>query len=237
MAFFLLSAVLATSSEEPKISGRTGIAGKALLGLWLATLRPLSVYFRTQLTAIVTLRRPAYRIDTVQKLENALDRRRVAPCVVKDALSYWELSHMTLIYRNSHCGKSFGLRRRDSAKASLLGATYLTVFSARRVQTASVTSVTGYPSSSLLKLRSVAAFLEHLKIELIGFVMPKIGRSYRPLRRLFIAIDEHKLIDWDWREPEYDNAATEFDLTGLLMLLVILHVMSCLVVLEVVVDR
>ncbi|KAL1479220.1 hypothetical protein MTO96_052035 [Rhipicephalus appendiculatus] len=78
-AFFLLAAVLATSAVLPKVSGRLVIVRKALLGLWLATLLPLSVYFRSELAAVITLRRPARPIDTLQKLEDALDRHQVAP--------------------------------------------------------------------------------------------------------------------------------------------------------------
>ncbi|KAL1481325.1 hypothetical protein MTO96_015759 [Rhipicephalus appendiculatus] len=239
MAFFLLSAVLATSSDQPNIGGRTGIVRKALLGLWLAALLPLSVYFRTQLTAILTLRRPAYRIDTLQKLECALDRRQVAPCVVRDTLGYWELfSYDSHLPQQSLWEKlrlvSEGLGEDELVASNVSDC----IQCASRQDRVCYVGHWHNPSSSLLKLRSVAAFLEHLKIELIGFVMPKFERSYRPLRRLFLDIDEHKLIDWDWREPEYDNAATEFDMSGLLMLLGILLAMTCLVlVLEVVVDR
>ncbi|KAL1478543.1 hypothetical protein MTO96_016228 [Rhipicephalus appendiculatus] len=82
-AFFLLATFLATSTVQPKAVGRAGVARRALLGLWLATLLPLAVYFRSELTAVITLKRPAYRIDTLQKLEDALDRRQVAPCITR----------------------------------------------------------------------------------------------------------------------------------------------------------
>ncbi|KAL1472401.1 hypothetical protein MTO96_039353 [Rhipicephalus appendiculatus] len=238
-ALFLLAAVLATSSEQPKIRGRARIVGKALLGLWLVALIPLSVYFRTELTAIVTLTRPAYRIDTLEKLEDALDRHEVAPCVVEDTLSYDELySNDTYLPRQSLWPKLRLASARLGEEALVTRNVSDCIQCASRPDRVCYVGHWRNPSSSLLKMRNVAAFAETLKIELIGFVMPKFERSYSTLRRLSLAIEEHKLIDWDSREPEYDNADTEFDMSGLIMLLLTLHATSCLVlVLEVVVAR
>ncbi|KAL1479219.1 hypothetical protein MTO96_052034 [Rhipicephalus appendiculatus] len=91
-------------------------------------------------------------------------------------------------------------------------------------------------SSSPLKHGNVGEFVEHLKIELGGFLIPRFQPMYRPLRRLFLAIEEHRLIDSDARKPDQENAETEFDMSSLLKLQLISHATSCLVLmLEVVV--
>ncbi|KAL1478529.1 hypothetical protein MTO96_016214 [Rhipicephalus appendiculatus] len=73
----LLASVLGTSTPEPVASARSGrFLSRALFGLWFVFVLPLSCYFRSELTSIVTLKRPAQRIDTLEELEYALDMGR-----------------------------------------------------------------------------------------------------------------------------------------------------------------
>ncbi|KAL3243375.1 hypothetical protein MRX96_020588 [Rhipicephalus microplus] len=76
----LLASVLATSAPLPGNVSRRVIAGVALYYLWFLAILPLSSYFRSELTSKVTIKAPGDRIDTLQKLEDALDRHEVAPC-------------------------------------------------------------------------------------------------------------------------------------------------------------
>ncbi|KAL1443937.1 hypothetical protein MTO96_030131 [Rhipicephalus appendiculatus] len=200
-AWFLLAAVLATSAVEPHIVGRASVVRKALLGLWLAALLPLSVYFRTELTAIVTLRRPAYRIDTLPKLEDALDRRQVAPCVVMNTLGHLELTDDTWLPLQSLSKKLQSEFTRYGEDELVKSNVSDCIQCASRSDRVCYAGHWRHPSSCLMKPKNVAAFAEHVKIELVSFIMPKFESSYWPLRRLFLAIEEHKLIDWDSREP------------------------------------
>ncbi|KAL1446897.1 hypothetical protein MTO96_044454 [Rhipicephalus appendiculatus] len=49
---------------------------------------PLSQYFQSELTSLVTVGRPANNLDTLQELEAALDAGVAAPCVSKEAASW-----------------------------------------------------------------------------------------------------------------------------------------------------
>ncbi|KAL1472026.1 hypothetical protein MTO96_039590, partial [Rhipicephalus appendiculatus] len=49
---------------------------------------PLSQYFQSELTSLVTVGRPANNLDTLQELEAALDAGVAAPCVPKQTASW-----------------------------------------------------------------------------------------------------------------------------------------------------
>ncbi|KAL1478542.1 hypothetical protein MTO96_016227 [Rhipicephalus appendiculatus] len=71
-----------------------------------------------------------------------------------------------------------------------------------------------------------------------GFLMPKFHTLFKPLRRFFRDVEEHRLVVWFATEFQNETGETEFDVSGLLMLLVILHATGCFVlVLEIVVAR
>ncbi|KAL1474508.1 hypothetical protein MTO96_037919 [Rhipicephalus appendiculatus] len=55
-----------------------------ILTAWMLTILPLSVYFRGELTSRLTVTVPPDQMDTLEKLELALDKGRVQPCVVRD---------------------------------------------------------------------------------------------------------------------------------------------------------
>ncbi|KAL3198205.1 hypothetical protein MRX96_044501 [Rhipicephalus microplus] len=52
---------------------------------------PNATYLRSELTSIVTLRRPAESIDTLEELEDALDRGEMAPCATVDSATHQQL--------------------------------------------------------------------------------------------------------------------------------------------------
>ncbi|KAL1486771.1 hypothetical protein MTO96_008755 [Rhipicephalus appendiculatus] len=76
----LLASILATSAPFPSNVSRRAIARVALHFPWFLAILPLSSYFRSELTSKITVKAPGDRIDTLQKLEDALDRHEVAPC-------------------------------------------------------------------------------------------------------------------------------------------------------------
>ncbi|KAL1478142.1 hypothetical protein MTO96_035191 [Rhipicephalus appendiculatus] len=81
-AMLLLAALLATSSPEPHFRKHRKIR-RLLYSVWYLCILSLSVYIRSALTALVTVTGPADHLDTLEELESALDRRAVAPCVLK----------------------------------------------------------------------------------------------------------------------------------------------------------
>ncbi|KAL1481315.1 hypothetical protein MTO96_015750 [Rhipicephalus appendiculatus] len=91
----LLACVLATSAPLPGNVSRRAIAGVALYYLWFLAILPLSSYFRSELTSKVTVKAPGDRIDTLQKLEDALDRYEVAPCATLNTAMEEELKQST----------------------------------------------------------------------------------------------------------------------------------------------
>ncbi|KAH7935960.1 hypothetical protein HPB52_015591 [Rhipicephalus sanguineus] len=89
----LLAAVLATSTTEPARGIRRGrFLRRALFGIWFVFIFPLSAYLRSELTSILTLKRPLERIDTLEELEDALDGGAVAPCVLANTVPHYQLT-------------------------------------------------------------------------------------------------------------------------------------------------
>ncbi|KAH7934193.1 hypothetical protein HPB49_022793 [Dermacentor silvarum] len=60
--------------------------------LWLLGMLPFSNYFRGELTSRLTSHGFPEQLDTLAKLERALDEKRVAPCVVKDSFLHQRLA-------------------------------------------------------------------------------------------------------------------------------------------------
>ncbi|KAL1480410.1 hypothetical protein MTO96_051055 [Rhipicephalus appendiculatus] len=87
---FLLASFYSTSYSIPRI-GRWSRSGGLVCGFWLIGMLPFSNYFRGELTSRVTLRSPPDHMDTLVKLEQALDKKRVFPCVVKDTFMHQRL--------------------------------------------------------------------------------------------------------------------------------------------------
>ncbi|KAL1469649.1 hypothetical protein MTO96_040953 [Rhipicephalus appendiculatus] len=81
-ALFLLAVLLATSSPESQFQRHRRIR-QLLYLLWYLCILSMSAYIRSEMTAMVTVTGPADHLDTLEELESALDRRTVAPCVLK----------------------------------------------------------------------------------------------------------------------------------------------------------
>ncbi|KAL1480402.1 hypothetical protein MTO96_051056 [Rhipicephalus appendiculatus] len=79
---FLLASFYSTSYPMPRVSRWSGLGG-LVCGLWLMGMLPFSNYFRGELTSRVAVRGFPDHMDTLAKLERALDVHKVAPCVVK----------------------------------------------------------------------------------------------------------------------------------------------------------
>ncbi|KAH6931984.1 hypothetical protein HPB50_002418 [Hyalomma asiaticum] len=86
---FLVASFLANSTEMPmENSGnrayRHGLSRVILLTAWMLAIFPLSVYFRGELTSRLAVAVPHAQIDTLQKLELALDKGDLQLCLVRD---------------------------------------------------------------------------------------------------------------------------------------------------------
>ncbi|KAH7974881.1 hypothetical protein HPB49_020636 [Dermacentor silvarum] len=88
---FLVAVLYSTSYSIPQIGRWTGLCG-FVCSLWLLGMLPFSNYFRGELTSRVTLRDFPEHLDTLAKLERALDEKRVAPCVVKDSFVHQRIA-------------------------------------------------------------------------------------------------------------------------------------------------
>ncbi|KAL1447372.1 hypothetical protein MTO96_028583 [Rhipicephalus appendiculatus] len=233
MTMFLLAAVLATSSAEPNLARRATPLVKTVLSLWFLSILPLSVYFRSELTSLVTLRRPTYRIDTLKKLEDALDRHEVAPCVVKGTAGYYELSHSRdNAWQTSLMNKlQFAFSRVGDRALAASNVRECLRCSSNRDRVC-YNLLEHFSRRMLKKYGDVRAFVEHLRMQPTGYPMHKFLDVYKPIRRLFLATEEHKLIKWDVSERDsVDSETTSFDVSSLFVQLVILHTASCFVLL------
>ncbi|KAL1472815.1 hypothetical protein MTO96_022720 [Rhipicephalus appendiculatus] len=79
---FLLASLLATSTPEPW-NRRRAWTRRVVYACWTVTILSLSVYIRSQMTALVTATKPADHLDTLEELEDAVDAGRVAPVVAQ----------------------------------------------------------------------------------------------------------------------------------------------------------
>ncbi|KAL1480409.1 hypothetical protein MTO96_051054 [Rhipicephalus appendiculatus] len=87
---FLLASFYSTSYSMPRVSRWSGLGG-LVCGLWLMGMLPFSNYFRGELTSRVAVRGSPDHMDTLAKLEHALDGHSVAPCVVKSTFLHERL--------------------------------------------------------------------------------------------------------------------------------------------------
>ncbi|KAL1472814.1 hypothetical protein MTO96_022719, partial [Rhipicephalus appendiculatus] len=87
---FLLASLLATSTPEPW-HRRRAWTRRAVYACWTVTILSLSVYIRSQMTALVTATKPADHLDTLEELEDAVDARHVTPVVVLNTWTYANL--------------------------------------------------------------------------------------------------------------------------------------------------
>ncbi|KAL1425877.1 hypothetical protein MTO96_018785 [Rhipicephalus appendiculatus] len=84
---FLMASFLATSTTLPVESAEGRRCGSrfsraSILATWMIAILPLSIYFRGELTSRLAVQLPQDQIDTLEKLELALDRGGIQPCVV-----------------------------------------------------------------------------------------------------------------------------------------------------------
>ncbi|KAL1418920.1 hypothetical protein MTO96_005461 [Rhipicephalus appendiculatus] len=86
-AMFLIASFLANSTTIPAESAEGRRCGSrfsrtSILATWMLAILPLSVYFRGELTSRLAVQLPHDQIDTLEKLELALDHGGIQPCVV-----------------------------------------------------------------------------------------------------------------------------------------------------------
>ncbi|KAL1483758.1 hypothetical protein MTO96_032973, partial [Rhipicephalus appendiculatus] len=87
---FLIASFLANSTTIPADSAegrryRSRLSRTSILATWIVAILPLSVYFRGELVSRLAVQVPHDQIDTLEKLELALDRGGIQPCVVADS--------------------------------------------------------------------------------------------------------------------------------------------------------
>ncbi|KAL1447044.1 hypothetical protein MTO96_044405 [Rhipicephalus appendiculatus] len=107
-AMFLLAALLATSLPEAPHLGH-GRVRRLVYFFWFVSILSLSVYIRSEITALVTVTGPADHLDTLEELESALDRRTVEPCVVDGS------STKSILERSTKNSSGYLLRKLNAA--------------------------------------------------------------------------------------------------------------------------
>ncbi|KAH6942968.1 hypothetical protein HPB50_013015 [Hyalomma asiaticum] len=128
---FLIASFLANSTTVPAGSitsrGRSPrLSRMMILTAWMLAIFPLSVYFRGELTSRLAVTVPHDQMDTMDKLERALDRGAVQLCLVKDGCMNAVIAG-TIPYRNdtlqAKLQKAFRLQRmrRDNSFNSMQG--------------------------------------------------------------------------------------------------------------------
>ncbi|KAL1484720.1 hypothetical protein MTO96_032415 [Rhipicephalus appendiculatus] len=232
LMMLLLGAFLATSADDRSLVRRVTALGKALIGICFVAVLPLSVYFRSELTSIVTIRRPAYRIDTLQELEDALDRGEVAPCAVVGSSTHFEL--------NGDAGYAFqtSLMNKLQLAFARYGNRVLAVENpsaclrcASRRDRVCYSSLEYIRRNFLKNFPNVGEFVEHLGMQLVGFRMHKRLDMYKPMRRLFLSFEEQRLMTWFVSKNDHEEVDTKFDMSSLFVVHVVLLAACCVVLL------
>ncbi|KAL1481320.1 hypothetical protein MTO96_015754 [Rhipicephalus appendiculatus] len=228
----LLAAVLATSATEPVTrTRRSRFLVRALFGLWFVSILPLSAYLRSELTSIVTLRRPAERIDTLEELEDALDRGDMAPCASTDSAAYFQLVEDEAYTAQVPLMRKLraAFERHGPEKLRTLRFPDCLACALRHDRVCY--AILEEPCDLRERFPEVREFRQHFKILVSGLRVRKSLPAYRPLRRFFLAIEEGRLIPPLAAECRYDNASVtfQFDLDGLFMQHAVLQVASCVV--------
>ncbi|KAL3218596.1 hypothetical protein MRX96_005905 [Rhipicephalus microplus] len=89
-SLFLMASILATSTPEPWHRQHPWTR-RLIYVSWMAAILSLSVYIRSQMTALVTATKPANHLDTLDELEDAVDAGRVAPVVAESTWNHANL--------------------------------------------------------------------------------------------------------------------------------------------------
>ncbi|KAL1427614.1 hypothetical protein MTO96_017312 [Rhipicephalus appendiculatus] len=187
---FLLASLLATSTPEPRHYRRPW-ARRAVYASWMTIILSLSVYLRSQMTALVTATKPVDNMDTLEELAKALDAGRVAPVVVAGS-SKWDILEKASDHPYSL------LRKLNSAYKSHSGAQLVVPTMKDCIRLAGRPDRVCYsavqPRCMVQKvLPGVEPFQEPMTMMLNGIPL-RHGFSYLPaLRRLLLAIREGSL--------------------------------------------
>ncbi|KAL1481314.1 hypothetical protein MTO96_015749 [Rhipicephalus appendiculatus] len=178
----LLACVLATSAPLPGNVSRRAIAGVALYYLWFLAILPLSSYFRSELTSKVTVKAPGDRIDTLQKLEDALDRHEVAPCATLNTAMEEELNRSTAPAGSLMSKLQTAFKRHDAKE--LVRCDIIDCLRCAMRRDRICYDTLAHPCKSRYRVQEVRVFKEHYRPHLSGFQMYKGLALYRPLRKV-----------------------------------------------------
>ncbi|KAH6923722.1 hypothetical protein HPB50_005657 [Hyalomma asiaticum] len=177
---------------------------------------PLSMYFRTELTSILTLRRPANRMDTLKKLEDALERREVAPCVVEQSAYHNDLVVEAESELQPSLMHKLHLAFKRHGDGGLVKDVEGCLQCAQRPDRVCYGAVTWYNPPRFDEYTNVQPFVERLRMELTGLAMPKFLEVYKPMRRLLLAAEEQGLFNFhaqqqpDIGEEEQEGSSQNF---------------------------
>ncbi|KAL1486770.1 hypothetical protein MTO96_008754 [Rhipicephalus appendiculatus] len=210
----LLASVLATSVPLLGYVSRRSIAAVALYFLWFLAIHPLSAYFRSELTSKITVKAPGDRIDTLQKLEDALDRHEVAPCATLNTAMEWELKRNTAPQGSLMSKLQAAFKRHDPKELVRYDIIDCLRCAMRRDRVCYDTLA--HSCKLRYHVREVREFNEHYRHHLSGFRMHKGLALYRPLRRFFNAIREGEVVRDDHSDCSHVQTAdpVQFDLFG-----------------------
>ncbi|KAL1479808.1 hypothetical protein MTO96_051565 [Rhipicephalus appendiculatus] len=181
----------------------------------------------SELTSKITLKQPGDRIDTLPKLEAALDRFEVAPCCAANSAIHEQLARGTQPESSlmSKLQAAFKRRGADELVKRDFSECLRCALRPDRV----CYGTFEHACNRAKQIAGVRLLKENYKMSLSGFRMPKSLPLYRPLRRFFRALKEGKLIDEDYSECDRVIAAStvEFDLSGFFAQYAVLQTFCC----------
>ncbi|KAL1478531.1 hypothetical protein MTO96_016216 [Rhipicephalus appendiculatus] len=175
--------------------------------------------FRAELTSIVTLKRPAERIDTLDELEDALDGGGMAPCVYENEATHEQLMadesdavHGSLMRKLRSAFKIFG-------SEELITGSFSDCLACALRHDRVCYTLFEYPCGLREEVPEVREFREHFKIILSGLRVRKSRPLYEFLRRFFLAVEEGDFLHSTDAECSYNgtDAVFELDLSNLFM--------------------
>ncbi|KAH9365639.1 hypothetical protein HPB48_013275 [Haemaphysalis longicornis] len=191
--FFLLAPLFGTSSELPLFQ-RAPNSRTVVYVVWILAVLPFSVYFRSELTSLVTVHRPADVLDTLGELENALNDERLLPCVTEGTGAHADLEGTS--NRGGVLIRKLGAAYRRHKIEGLLKTSIHDCFHCAAREN-HVCFNTQYPVCWVKAVSpDVAEFKENFMADFWVFPMPKDSRLTRPFKRFMDSIRENLLLSY-----------------------------------------
>ncbi|KAL1442406.1 hypothetical protein MTO96_046428 [Rhipicephalus appendiculatus] len=205
-ATFLTASLLATSVPEPRNHSYLRTR-RSVYACWIMAILSLSVYIRSQMTALVTVVQPANHLDTLEELEQALDAGDVAPVVARDSAHFTILGSASL--HSSSLLRKLNAAYKRHSKEDLIAPTLEDCFlQAERHDRVCYSAL--QPRCTMLKLApAVRPFRQPMTMMLYGIPVRRDLSLLPALRRLLLAVREGLLARVPEVHCDADSTSTQ----------------------------